>query len=112
MAKRNTYFEDEVVMKKIDMKQLFKVFRYICPYKKTVVLVVFLMLFSAGISMLSPLLLKQIINVVVVKEDYRMLAYAIVLILVMLATNSPALKGFFARFFRRKEDKTEKGGAQ
>ncbi len=41
MAKRNTYFEDEVVMKKIDMKQLFKVFRYICPYKKTVVLVVF-----------------------------------------------------------------------
>ncbi len=34
MAKRNTYFEDEVVMKKIDMKQLFKVFRYICPYKK------------------------------------------------------------------------------
>lgn len=45
-------------------------------------------------------------------KDYRMLAYAIVLILVMLATNSPALKGFFARFFRRKEDKTEKGGAQ
>lgn len=78
MAKRNTYFEDEVVMKKIDMKQLFKVFRYICPYKKTVVLVVFLMLFSAGISMLSPLLLKQIINVVVVKEDYRMLALVVV----------------------------------
>ena len=30
--------------------------------------------------------------------DYRMLVYAIVLILVMLATNSPTLKNFFGRF--------------
>ena len=31
-------------------------------------------------------------------SDYRMLAYAIVLILVMLATNNPTLKSFFGRF--------------
>jgi branched-chain amino acid transport system permease protein len=31
-----------------------------------------------------------------------MLVYAIVLILVMLATNNPALKNFFARIFRKK----------
>ena len=30
--------------------------------------------------------------------DYRMLVYAIVLILVMLFTNNPACKAFFARF--------------
>ncbi len=30
-------------------------------------------------------------------DDYRMLVYAIVLILVMLATNNPAIQGFFAR---------------
>ena len=40
--------------------------------------------------------------------DYRMLIYAIVLILVMLATNNPVLQGFFARIFRKDE---EKGGA-
>ena len=40
--------------------------------------------------------------------DYRMLVYAIVLILVMLATNSPAIQGFFARFRAEKEE----GGAQ
>ena len=34
--------------------------------------------------------------------DYRMLVYAIVLILVMLATNNPALKNFFAGIFRKK----------
>ncbi len=37
--------------------------------------------------------------------DYRMLVYAIVLILVMLFTNNPTIKGFFARLFRR-----QKGG--
>ena len=45
-------------------------------------------------------------------RDYRMLAYAIVLILVMLATNSPVLKNFFAKLFRKKDNETEKGGAQ
>lgn len=34
-------------------------------------------------------------------EDYRMLVYAIVLILVMLVTNNPTLKGFYARIFHR-----------
>ena len=40
-------------------------------------------------------------------SDYRMLVYAIVLILVMLFTNNPMLKSFFSRFkfsnFRGKE---------
>lgn len=45
-------------------------------------------------------------------RDYRMLAYAIVLILVMLATNSPALKGFFGRLFHGKDEETGKGGAR
>ena len=41
--------------------------------------------------------------------EYRMLIYAIVLILVMLATNNPVLQSFFARIFHRDE---EKGVAQ
>ena len=31
-------------------------------------------------------------------SDYRMLVYAVVLILVMLTTNNPTLKSFFGRF--------------
>ena len=34
-------------------------------------------------------------------SDYRMLVYAIVLILVMLATNNPLIRSFFARLFQR-----------
>ncbi len=42
-------------------------------------------------------------------SDYRMLVYAIVLILVMLATNNPTIKGFFARI-RSREPSAEGGG--
>ena len=42
--------------------------------------------------------------------DYRMLVYAIVLILVMLATNNPALWNYIAR--RREQAQEKKGGAQ
>ena len=42
--------------------------------------------------------------------DYRMLVYAIVLILVMLATNNPVIKGFFSRFKKDQDSETAKGG--
>ena len=37
-------------------------------------------------------------------SEYRMLVYALVLIIVMLATNSPVFKTFFARFKKNKGD--------
>ena len=77
MAKRNTYFQDEIITKKVDIKQLGKILRYVLPYKKTVIFVAALMLISSFVSMLSPLLLKKIINEVVANEDYRELAFII-----------------------------------
>ena len=45
--------------------------------------------------------------------DYRMLVYAIVLILVMLVTNNPMLRSLFGQLARRKgrEDQVQVGGA-
>lgn len=44
-------------------------------------------------------------------SDYRMLVYAIVLILVMLATNNPTIKSFFGRMREKLTGKSEaKGG--
>ena len=51
-------------------------------------------------------------------SQFRMLVYAIVLILVMLATNNPTLRGFFTRLFRREKEeaapaaRTVKGGGK
>ena len=49
-------------------------------------------------------------------KDYRMLIYAVILILVMLATNNPLLVGFLGgvrkRIFPKKHQTAERGGAE
>lgn len=75
MSKKNTYFQDEVVQKKVDLKQLGRVFKYMKPYTKWFVLVGTLMLAGAGLAMISPLLLEKIMDMVIPNEDYRMLAF-------------------------------------
>ena len=37
MAQRNTYFQDEEVTKKIDLKQLGRTLKYILPHKKILI---------------------------------------------------------------------------
>lgn len=77
MAKRNTYFQNEVIEKKIDIKQLGRILKYVLPYTKVFVLVCILMLLAACTSLISPLLLKHIINVIVPEKDYEMLVVVI-----------------------------------
>lgn len=74
MAKRNTYFEDEKIEKKIDIRQLGRTVRYILPYKKILFLVTGMMLAAAVVSLLPPRLLQKIVDEVVVDQDYRELA--------------------------------------
>lgn len=77
MSKRNTYFQNEVIEKKIDVKQLGRILRYVLPYKKIFTIVCVLMLFAACTSMISPLLLGYIIDEVVVNEEYRQLVLVV-----------------------------------
>lgn len=77
MAKRNTYFQDENIQKKIDMKQFGKILRYIIPYSHLFVIVVVLMLVSAGASMVAPLLLRHIINEISVSKEIKDLIFTI-----------------------------------
>ena len=77
MAKRNTYFQDEVIERKIDIKQLARVVRYAFPYKQYFIMVAFLMVLASLLAMVTPLLLKQIINTAVPSEDFRMLTFLI-----------------------------------
>ncbi len=74
MAKRNTFFEDEHIEKKIDIKQLGRTLQYILPYKKLLLIMSAMMLIAAVVSLLPPRLLKLIVDQVVVEEDYRQLA--------------------------------------
>lgn len=55
-------------------------------------------------SILSAIVLTVLPEAMREFADYRMLLYAVVLILVMLATNSPALRGLFRRRSKEKEE--------
>lgn len=70
MAKRNTFFEDEYIEKKVDIKQLGRTVQYILPYKKLLLLMSCMMLLAAVVSLLPPRLLKMIVDEVVVNKDY------------------------------------------
>lgn len=74
MAKRNTFFEDEKIEKKIDIRQLGRTLKYILPYKRLLATVSAMMLVASVVSLLPPRLLQLIVDEVVVKQDYRELA--------------------------------------
>lgn len=78
MAQRNTYFQDEEVKEdKIDVKNLRRLLAYVVPHKKLFVFVLILMLVTVASSLISPLLLKYVINIVIPEADYRKFAFAI-----------------------------------
>ncbi|MCR4762298.1 MAG: ABC transporter ATP-binding protein, partial [Lachnospiraceae bacterium] len=73
MAGRNTYYQDEVINRRIDMRQLVKVLGYIRPYRGIFLFVVVLMIASSTASMLTPILLKRIIDAAIPQHSYRIL---------------------------------------
>lgn len=77
MAKRNTYFQDEVIDRKIDLKQLGRTLRYLLPLKKVFILVLVLMFIASLVSLIPPLVLKEITDRVIPNRDYAQLAYMV-----------------------------------
>ena len=74
MAKRNTFYEDEQIEKKIDIKQLARTIKYILPYKKLLAVVSVMMLAASVASLFPPRLLRVIVDETVENKDYRQLA--------------------------------------
>lgn len=74
MAKRNTFFEDEKLEKKIDIRQLGRTLRYILPYKKLLALMSSMLLVASVASLYPPRLLKLIVDEIVIDQDYKGLA--------------------------------------
>ena len=85
MAKRNTFFEDEQLEKKIDIKQLGKTLKYILPYKKILILMSSMLLIASVASLLPPRLLRLIVDETVVNKDYRQLVVVCVGLVVLAA---------------------------
>lgn len=96
MAQRNTFFQDEIVETKPDLGQFGRLAKYVFPYRTMLGLSMLMMITASAASMLSPLLLKRIINEVVYDENYRELA------LVVGGMAALALLEIFATFFQQR----------
>jgi len=77
MAKRNTYFQDEVIQRKIDMKQMGRTLRYVVPHWKVIAIVGILMIVSSLAALIPTVLLKKITDEIVKTTEYRQLAMVI-----------------------------------
>lgn len=71
MAQKNTYFENEIIYNKVNIHQFGRIMKYILPFKKLFMLIFALMLGTAVVSMIPPVLLKRIINSTVYTKDTR-----------------------------------------
>ena len=85
MAKRNTYFQDEVIQRKIDVKQLGRMLKYILPHQKVLGLIGVLMVLSSVVALIPPMLIKVITDEVVVDKDSRQLVFVIAMLVVLAA---------------------------
>lgn len=74
MSRRNTFFQDEKIEKKVDLKQLVKTLEYVLPYRKIIIMVGIMLLAASVAALIPPRLLKIIVDTVVVEKDYRQLA--------------------------------------
>ena len=73
MSQRNTYFQDEKVEKdKIDIQNLRRLLRYALPHKRLLLFVLVIMLIAVASSMVTPLLLRFIVDTVIPDENYRL----------------------------------------
>ena len=77
MAERNTYFHDEIVKEKFNARQLIRVLKYALPHKKVFLFIFGLMLVSVAISLIAPLLIRDIVDNVVPNEDSRRMVLVI-----------------------------------
>lgn len=71
MAQKNTWFENEIIYNKVDIHQFGRIMKYILPFKKLFMLIFGLMLGTAVVTMIPPVLLKRIINSTVYSKDTR-----------------------------------------
>lgn len=77
MASRNTYYQDEVIERRLDVKQFAHILRYIVPHRAVFGFVLLLMAVSSVTTMCTPLLLRRIVDVAVPSSDQKELIYCI-----------------------------------
>ena len=81
----NSFREDEKTVETGKMKTLFRLFSYLLAYKKEIILVLFIMAFCVGVTLVNPLIIESAIDDYISKGNYPGLVQ---LILIALGLNT------------------------
>ncbi|MBP3544220.1 MAG: ABC transporter ATP-binding protein, partial [Lachnospiraceae bacterium] len=71
----NTFKEDEYQKEVLKKETLLRLYRYLRPYGKQIVVVFFVMAVTISISMMNPLIIERAIDVHIANKDMRSLIY-------------------------------------
>ena len=97
---RNTYYQDEEVKQKFNLKSIKKIFRYVYKFKWSFTAVIILLSVSVLIALIPPLLVEKLADEVVVNEDYKGLAKIIISLVAIGLTD--IIISFFYQFITGK----------
>ncbi len=87
---RNKVDVDETLLTEFNMGHLKRLLGYITPYKKEIFITILIMTISSALGMLTPVILKQIMDVYIVNEDIRgivMISIAFLVINLIIVIN-------------------------
>lgn len=79
----NTYREDEVQKEVLKKDTMIRLFRYLLAYKKTIIIVLVIMVLVIAISLLNPLMIERAIDVHVANHDMESLIKLVALALIL-----------------------------
>ncbi|MDR1094717.1 MAG: ABC transporter ATP-binding protein/permease [Clostridiales bacterium] len=96
MAERNRFFEDERLDERFKGRMVFRILRYVKPYRKTIAFIFALMLAMGFVALLPPMFNRIIIDGVFAKQP----AYVRLAVGIMLAWASVAAADVTYTFFR------------
>jgi ATP-binding cassette subfamily B multidrug efflux pump len=89
---RNKYDIDEELSKEFDAQAVFRMLRYLRPYRKTVLTAVFLMVVASLVSLLGPYLAKVAIDDCIPNKDVGLLCALAAILAAAQAVNALCLK--------------------
>ena len=67
----NAIKDDEIIHSESKKNTLIRLFRYLLAYKKSIVLVIFIMLITVAISIINPLILERAVDVHIANGDFK-----------------------------------------
>ncbi|MGL1893154.1 MAG: ABC transporter ATP-binding protein/permease [Spirochaetaceae bacterium] len=96
-SKRNTFSEDEMLDQEFNKEQLKKLFIYLGKYKKKITMAFLVILISTLANLMTPLLMKFVIDDIIPNKDIKALIIASVIFIVVIIISAICMK-FRIRF--------------